>query len=195
MAAFDPNQAAQQAATGYTPPGWTLFPIRKQTLYVGLLAIVAMAVFGVGVAIYMLAQGVYYVPAFVPTSATSGAAGLVINLIEVLFFAGLGVYCAYLTIRGIGQLGNTNRHFFLVTQEGWVLARGNKITGLAFADTLGIRLKTGNGPSQIIVQPRTGKPLMLNVSTAFGPPRELAAYLLQGIKMAEIQRQAGQQFR
>jgi hypothetical protein len=194
MAAFDPNQAAQQAATGYTPPGWTLFPIRKQALYGGLLVTAAMAVFALGVAVYMLIQGVYYVPTFVPASATSGAAGLVINLVEVLFFAGLGVYCVYITIKGIGALRSTNRHFFLVTQEGWVLARGNKITGLTFADTLGIRLKTGNGPSQLIVQPRTGKPLTLNVSTAFGPPRELAAYLLQGITRAEAQRQAGQQF-
>lgn len=163
------------------PPDWRLFPLQRRAVWTNFLSGVILGIFGIGVAIYLFVSGSAYVPAFLPDSFFSPQGIFITSVIESLLFLALGIWLLVTGIRWVPRIGDSNSYFFLVTPEGFAEVKGEKVVGLPFTDMLKLHQRNGFFGPELVIQMRTGGSLTLAIGRNYGPARQIAATLLDGV--------------
>jgi hypothetical protein len=184
MAAFDLASVAAQARTGVVPEDWALFPLVRRSALLNALGALLLALFALGLAVYLYTSGLAFVPKFLPDSAFTESGKTTTSLIESLLFVALGVWLAFVTFRWVRAYSNHQSYFIVVTPAGFAEVQGAKEVGAAFADVAAIRQKSGYFGLEFLVQKRSGRSFALEVGKNYGDPRQVFAAMQNGLVKA-----------
>ncbi|MBF6592061.1 MAG: hypothetical protein IVW57_16250, partial [Ktedonobacterales bacterium] len=156
------------------------------------LNLISLVLLGTGVltaGAYLYRSGVIVGAGLLPSAWRAGGHMAPAALAE----AGLCVILGgYLIARGLGGLGRVRGAagcFFLVTHSGFAEIQGERTRGAQFTEVR--RITYGGGGlsgARIRVHLRSGKRLTYNLGRAYGPPRDIYAYLLAAYNALSVQR-------
>ena len=153
MAAFNTEEAARQGRSEAIPTGWTKFSPSGRALWLNLVS------YGLGT---LLLFGL------IPFLLITGNTGQSVSPVEAAASGVLGVIFLSIFLRLIPPLLNKAGHFFLVTNDGFVLVGGRKVTGLPLAEISAASREPGLLGAKLVVQRRSGKALALSIGRIYG---------------------------
>ena len=159
--AFDLEAAARQGRSGTIPPEWTMFRVVRGTVWLNLLSYLACGVLLIGLAIYLSATNSSYLPG-------SSGNDLPISPIGWVLLIVLGFLFLLIVVRLLPPLINGAGHFFLVTQEGFVVVEGRRVVGLPFNEMKAANRGAGMLGAKLVVQRKVGRALVLSLGRVYG---------------------------
>jgi hypothetical protein len=173
MAAFNLEEAARQGRSGTIPPKWTRFSVSRGAAWSNLIIYSIGSLFILGSAIYLFITGAL---SSGPGQTTSPFLLLVLLVLGFLF---LGV-----SLRVLPTLIRSDRHFFLITPDGFVSVAGSKLVGLPFTEISSASREPGLMGTKLVVRQRAGKALVLPIGRTYGARalREMEEALTAALK-------------
>lgn len=169
MAAFDKEEAARQGRGETIPTGWTKFAPSTRALWLNLISygLCTLLLFGL-----------------IPFLLITGNTNQAVSPLEAAASCVLGLVFLSIFLRLIPPLLNKAGHFFLVTNTGFVLVAGRKVTGTPLAEISAASREPGLLGAKLVIQQRSGKALAFSIGRVYGTRalREMEETLTAAIK-------------
>jgi hypothetical protein len=178
--AFDLEEAARQGRSGTIPQEWKMFRVSRGTAWLNLLSYLACGVALLGLAVYLFVTS----SAFLPGSSTNDQPLSPIGLALLVI---LGFIFLLIAVRLLPPLLNGAGHFFLVTQEGFVMVEGRRVVGLPFSEMKAANREAGMLGAKLVAQRKAGKTLVLPLGRVYGPRalRQMEEALNAGVSASQ----------
>jgi hypothetical protein len=152
MAAFNLEDAARQGRGETIPPTWTKFPASHGVILANLLIYIIGAVLLFGLAAYIVVTGSL-------PGGTNGDQGLApLEVVALLIFGGIFLVIG---LRMIPALFKRDHYFFLITNQGFVCAAGEKLMGLPFAEISSVYRQSGLLGGKLVVRRQADRSLVI----------------------------------
>lgn len=102
----------------------------------------------------------------------------VYEIIAVILFLALTLWLALITVQGIQILRDINRHFFLITPEGFAQVKGSKVIGFPLTDLTRVRLVRDLYGVSLLLTHRSGEVIRVSGLRDYGQPTEIGRQMI-----------------